>query len=132
MNRTIVCWGIFMMLILGLAFTVSLTAEPSKGETQKAETHTEWVSKSLLQMRTVRVGMNRADLLKVFTTEGGLSTPTQRTYVYRECPYFKVDVTFKIVGRPERDKDGGLTSTESPHDTIKSISQPYIEYSIMD
>jgi hypothetical protein len=43
--------------------------------------------------------MTRSDLLKVFATEGGLSWSTQRTYVYRQCPYIKVDVKFELEER---------------------------------
>ena len=58
-------------------------------------------------------GMTRADLLKVFTTEGGLSTGLNRTYVYRECQYIKVDVDFEPVGRPARDAEGRVTLVEA-------------------
>jgi hypothetical protein len=38
--------------------------------------------------------MTREDLLRVFITEGGLSTRTQQTYVLKVCPYIHVDVEF--------------------------------------
>jgi hypothetical protein len=50
--------------------------------------------------------MTRKDLLRVFTTESGISTALRRTFVDRDCPYFKVDVEFTAVGRPNRDRDG--------------------------
>lgn len=56
--------------------------------------------------------MTRADLLKVFTTEGGISTGLHRTYVSRDCPFFKVDVDFRAVGRPDRDGEGRVTLIE--------------------
>ena len=70
--------------------------------------------------------MKRQDLLTVFTTEGGLSTRFQRTYVYSECPYIKVDVRFKTV---TDDRDG---SNEDEEDIIESISQPYLAWSVWD
>ena len=30
-----------------------------------------------------------SDLMNTFTTAGGLSTASQRTYVYRECPFIQ-------------------------------------------
>ena len=71
-------------------------------------------------------------MLQVFTTEGGLSIGLRRTYVFRECPYFKVDVEFESVGRPPRDPDGRVTLDESPSDVIKTISKPYLAWSIAD
>ena len=65
--------------------------------------------------------MSRADLLKVFTEEGGLSTRTWRRYVYRECLYIKVDVEFEPAGNTE-DK-----LPERPTDKITKISKPFLE-----
>jgi hypothetical protein len=59
-----------------------------------------------------QVGMTLADLINVFTTEGGLSTTSQRTYVYRQCPYIKVDVKFAASRRDE----------ELPSDKITAVS----------
>jgi len=94
--------------------------------------HIEWVGESLKRMRTVTPGMTRADLRQVFATEGGLSTGLWRRYVYVGCPWFKVDVEFEPVGRPARDADGRVTLVESDRDIIKTISKPYIEFSITD
>jgi len=76
--------------------------------------------------------MTREDLLKTFTTEGGLSTGLHRTFVSRDCAYFKVDVEFKPVGRPDRDDNGRVTLEEGPLDVIVKISPPYLQFSIMD
>ena len=92
----------------------------------------EWIAASMREMETIKAGMTRADLLKVFTIEGGLSTGLQRTYVYRDCPYIKVDVEFEPVGRPARDRDGRVTLEEDRRDIITKISRPYLEWSIMD
>ena len=70
--------------------------------------------------------------LKVFTTEGGLSTGLQRTFVSRDCPYFKVDVEFKAVGRSNRDDGGRVTLVEGNQDTIVKISRPYLQFNIQD
>src|SRR5258708_28057683 len=69
-----------------------------------ARERTKWVAKVLRQITTIEPGMKRRDLLKVFTTEGGLSTRFQHTYVYSECPYIKVNVRFKA----SHNKENGL------------------------
>lgn len=81
---------------------------------------------------TIETGMTRETLLTVFTTEGGLSTGLQRTYVSQDCPYFKVDVEFDAVGRPNRDGEGRVTLIEDPRDRIVKISRPYLQFSILD
>ena len=86
----------------------------------------QWIAKVLRQIGQIRPGMKRRDLLTVFTTEGGISTRTQRTYVHTECPYIKVNVRFKGV----TGESPGLD--EDPDDVIESISQPYLAWSVMD
>jgi hypothetical protein len=91
-----------------------------------AEERTRWIAKVLRQIGKIKLGMGRKDLLAVFTTEGGISTRTQRTYVYTECPYIKVTVRFKAVSGESVGLD------EDPDDIIESVSQPYLGWSVMD
>jgi hypothetical protein len=74
---------------------------------------TKWIAKALRQIGKIKPGMRRKDLLKTFTTEGGISIRTQQTYVYVECPYIKVDVHFKAV-------DGGDDAGTYEHRTTSS------------
>src|SRR5438270_13223575 len=80
--------------------------------------HTQWVGTSLLRMQSVKPGMTRGALQKIFLPDGGLSTRTRQTFVYRECPYFKVDVEFT--------PSPLATGINEPRDEIKTISQPYL------
>jgi hypothetical protein len=84
------------------------------------------------KMKHIKVGDTRKNLLRVFTTEGGLSTALEQTYVSQDCPFFKVDVKFRAIGRPERDSDGRETSVESDDDIIIRLSRPYLAYSVLD
>lgn len=81
--------------------------------------HSQWVGNVLAWIATIKPGMTRSDLLRVFTTEGGLSTRTHRTYVLKQCRTIKVDVEFSISGNEEEDK-------------ITQISKPYLDYGIYD
>jgi hypothetical protein len=85
--------------------------------------HEHWARASLRQIESVKVGMKRVDVEKIFTTIGGLSTVTQRTYAYRDCPYFMVDVRFS-----QASSGGG----EDPNDTIVAISRPYLAWPTAD
>jgi hypothetical protein len=88
--------------------------------------YTQWLVDSLREIQSLKPGMTRADLLKTFEEEGGLSTRTERRYAYRDCPCIKVNVKFEPVGpTPEK-------STESPADKIRDISQPFLEWPIVD
>jgi len=93
---------------------------------------TNWVRDALSEIQTVKVGMSRGQLLSLFTTEGGLATGLKRTYVYRRCPYIKIDVEFEAVGRPARDAEGRVTLVESERDVITAISRPYLAWEVTD
>lgn len=115
---------------LALAFTLPpSSAQESEGAwptPPRPESHSDWVLRSLKQMESVKVGMTRADLLRVFREEAGLSTRQQRTYVYRGCPYFKMEVKFQAIGVLE---DG---VEESPDDQIVEMSKPFLDYRVAD
>ena len=94
--------------------------------TSEASDLTKQISAILTGCQKIKPGMTRAELLKVFTTEGGLSTAMHRTFVYRGCPYIKVDVDFT-------DSDPNQKMVEEhPTDTISKISKPYLEWGIID
>lgn len=90
------------------------------------------IVEALREISTIEVGMTRRELSVLFGTEGGLSTALRRTYVYRRCPYIKVDVEFEPVGRPTRDSEGRVTLREADEDIIARVSRPYLAWSVMD
>jgi len=81
--------------------------------------HMEWAGNVLAWIKTIRPGLTRSDLLHMFTTEGGLSTRTRRTYVLKRCPVIKVDVEFSV-------------SRNEAEDTMNQISRPYLDYGHVD
>ena len=108
--------------LLTFVSAAAISRSPSYG----ADEHTVWIAKSLKEIETVKVGMTRSDLLRVFQEEGGISTRTSRRYVFRECKYIKVDVEFEPVGEPEN------KASQSPGDKIIKISKPFLEWTISD
>ena len=122
---------------IGVAVRVSSAPKSHATETKKTQTefatrskavnsqHTKWIAQSLREMQTIKAGMTRAQLTKVFTTEGGLSTRTWRRYAYRECSYIKIDVEFKPVGTSKK-----YSHAESRNDVVTKISKPFLEWSI--
>jgi hypothetical protein len=94
--------------------------------TALAQERTKWLAKVLRRIGKIKPGMRRRDLLKEFTTEGGLSNRFQRTYVDVECFYIKVNVRFKLI------KGDHNVMEENADDIIESISQPYLAWGAMD
>ena len=122
-----------VMLIIGLASVASTPVKslwPS-GRTPRSN-HVAWVLDAIDRMDTIKPGVTRDSLLTVFTTEGGLASRLQRTYVSRDCPYFKVDVQFRAAGRPVKEPVGGVARGESPVDRVAKISTPYLQRANVD
>jgi len=107
-------------------------SKPVAAQESCAQKNENWVKDVLIKMETVKPGMTRAELLKLFGTEGGFSNRLRRRFVSRDCAYFKVDVEFAAVGRPGRDSDGRVTVEEDPRDIIVKISRPYLQFTIAD
>jgi hypothetical protein len=85
----------------------------------------------LKDVSSIQPGMTRAELLRVFTAERGLSTRDGQQFVYRRCPYIKVIVNFR---KPDdADVDWGNAPEEEWNgDLILSISKPFLEASVPD
>jgi hypothetical protein len=108
---------------MGSMICAQAARQPTQGES--SPDHVAWVAHVMERMGTIKPGMTRQELLTVFTIEGGLSTSLQRTFVSRDCPYFKVDVEFRAVGRPVPDR-------EDSRDIIVKISRPYLQFGVAD
>ena len=119
-------------LLTGTALCSAFTQEAKAVQPESTPDHVKWVLQILERMERVKPGMTRSALSAVFSTEGGVSTALQSTFVSRACPYFKVDVTFRAVGRSDKDQQGRGTKIEDPHDEILSISRPYLAYMVVD
>jgi hypothetical protein len=95
---------------------------------KKSDEHTKWIGDTLKEIQTIKPGMTRRDLLRVFGEEGGLSSRLWHRYVFHDCPYIKVDVEFT----PSPATKDDPKAYADPNDIITKISKPYLEYSIMD
>jgi hypothetical protein len=93
-------------------------------QSDKEREHLVWIASAIAAAESIHPGMHRQDLATKFGEEGGLSTRSERTYVWRECAYIKIRVQFEPIN------DDAFT--EDPDDIITSVSDPYLQYSIMD
>ena len=90
------------------------------------EAFTLRLAEIMKECQQLKPGATRAELMKIFTTEGGISNAKQRTFPHRHCPYIKVDVQFNLTDPKQS------VVKELPTDTITKISQPYLAWSIID
>jgi hypothetical protein len=123
------CTLLAVLLLTNASVPAQEAVVDSQSRVQIDQGHTKWIDHVMRSIATIKPGMARKDLLGVFTEEGGLSTRTQRRYVYKDCPYIKVNVEFSPTAETDANQDA---STENPEDRIVKISRPYLEYSIVD
>jgi hypothetical protein len=114
-----VCW----LLLFG--FCVSASSQQARQPSQADSELTREIDTVIRITNALHPGMTRADVLKNFQTEGGLSTRKWNHYVYRRCPYIKMDVTFAVA-------PGEILTVEAATDKIATVSKPYLEFTIWD
>lgn len=122
---------LFMFSAVGMSLCTQALTRP-RDESNRCSDHMAWVVASLKRMLMIKPGMTRNELLSVFTVEGGISTALQRTFVSRDCPYFKVDVTFHRAGDLDSKTDRKDLITERGNDVIVTVSRPYLQLSTED
>jgi hypothetical protein len=79
---------------------------------------------ALTQLQNVRVGMHRLDIERSFTQDGGMAFRDRTVYVFKKCPYIKVEVVFA--------SDPAVEGRFSPNDEVVSISKLFIDYPAKD
>jgi hypothetical protein len=105
-------------------------AAAADGQCNSQSDHFAWVGKSLEHMLTVKAGMTRKQLVKVFTIQGGVYSAKKRQFVSRDCGYFKVNVKFRRAAMDSQIDEG--ETNELDDDVITSISGPFLGYMIFD
>src|SRR5258708_2470410 len=73
--------ALVLLSTLAVSASTSVRLTPSASQEPCSQNHEAWVSQTLKKIETIRPGMTRGELLKVFTTEGGLSTGLHRTFI---------------------------------------------------
>jgi hypothetical protein len=119
-----------LCILLLVVAASSLAAQQSGGGPSAAvkadKEHTEWIESVLRSVDAIQPGMTRKELSSMFIEQGGgLWSRSQRAYVFRPCPYIKIDVKFASFPK-------GGPFDEQPDDKIVEVSRPYLQYFVSD
>jgi hypothetical protein len=93
--------------------------ERHKAKQQTTATHSQWLADTFAKTQSIKPGMTRADLEKLFDHDSG-SLRDQSEYSLRECPCIKIVANFQLPGAPADNEDWS-------HDKITTISKPFLE-----
>jgi hypothetical protein len=131
MIRRLFALFLFSIIVIGNSAFVRPTQSASPEPC--TQDHEVWLTHVMEKMETIKPGMSRFDLLKVFRAEGGPPTPTtiglrRSTFVSQDCPYFKIDVEFEPVARPDLGYGVSGFSPRDNRDVILKVSKPYLQF----
>ncbi len=127
---------LFMPLLLStIVIGGSASFRPTQSASPQpcAQDHEVWLTHLTEKMETIKPGMTRWDVLKVFRTDGGppnrkdvgLPTLLRQTFVSQDSPYFKIDVEFEPFTRVNGSL--GFLPTDN-RDVIVKVSKPYVQF----
>lgn len=70
---------------------------------------------------SVRVGMSRIEFERIYESDGGLQRVPANRFVYRNLPYFMVEVEFKFAKPARKDRDGRTVQATGPRDRVSKV-----------
>lgn len=115
------------------------TISASSGLPQPDRNHDQWLQERYFEATSIKEGMTRADLLKIFRMDGGLQPLLPTRYVLKSSSFIKVDVEFdvptgsKVLPETLRFEMDSLNESSKyqfvSNDKLKiaRISRPYVE-----
>lgn len=111
--------------IAGVAIVIGVVTYPQAQDTSD-HSHQQWLEARYQEATTIKSGMTRADLLKLFTQDGGLQSIPAGTYVLKSCQLIKIAVKF--------DTKYGVEYQPRADDKLKiiEVSRPYLEHMAID
>jgi hypothetical protein len=91
------------------------------GQGTAGKSHEEWLQDEYKQASSIKAGMTRTDLQKIFSIDGGINSIPASRYVLKSCRMIKVEVEFEPTN--------GRTFKETSNQELKiiKISKPYLE-----
>jgi hypothetical protein len=111
---------LLVVALIGCAFVCVL------GSTKKTQQKPERciAEQALLDRGHITSATTRSDVEAHFELDGGLQFREKAVYVYRKCPYLKIDVEFKA--------DPAVEKALAPNDTVISVSRMYVDFPARD
>jgi hypothetical protein len=114
-------WTALLVIIAGVGAAQDHTT--GAADTKHDEEHTQWIQQVVNSISSIQVGNSRRSLSGLFEEDGGMQFREHGRYVYKQCPFIKIDIEFFAADRGDR---------ESPNDKIVKVSRPYLEYPSAD
>jgi hypothetical protein len=113
------------LFIIGLLLLATFSTT-TDGQGRQDEGYRQWLYDRYAEAASIKPGMSRADLLRVFEEDGGFQRIPAARYTLKSCNMIKIDVDF--------DTKYGQRYKEKPDAELKitKVSKPDLEPRSMD
>ena len=114
-----------ILLIASLLITIGARIYP-QAQTASDQAHQQWLEERYKEATSIKTGMSRADLLKLFDEDGGLQSIPAGRYVLKSCHLIQIEVKF--------DTEHGVNYQPTADENLKivEVSRPYLERMAID
>ena len=113
-----------ILLIAGLLIIVG-TRTYLPAQTANDQAHQQWLEERYKEAISIKPGMSRADLIKLFDEDGGIQMITATRYVLKSCRLIQIEVKFNAYGADFR-------SIPAKDLKIMEVSRPFLQPMALD
>lgn len=109
-----------ILVIVGL-LVILAPGIHSGTQTANDQANQRWLEERYKEATSIKAGMTRADLLKLFEEDGGLQSIPASRYVLKCCQLIQIEVKF--------DSGYGVNYKPTPDENLKivEVSRPYLQ-----
>ena len=114
-----------ILLIAGLLVILGARTYPL-AQTANDQPHEQWLEERYKEAISIKAGMTRADLLKLFEEDGGVQNIPASRYVLKRCHLIQIEVKFNT--------KYGVNYEPTPDQNLKivEVSRPYLQRMAVD
>ena len=112
-----------IIFIAGLLIVLGVRTYP-QDQNNVDKAHQQWLEERYKEATSIKPGMTRSDLLKLFWRDGGFQSATEQRFVLKSCHLIKIEVRF----------DKYDFANKQPDDSIRivEVSRPYLQPMALD
>ena|ERR1051326_855618 len=95
-----------------------------RAQNDENKAHQQWLEERYKEAASIKPGMTRADLRRLFSEDGGFHSTSEWPYVLKSCSLIKISVKFDKYDFSNRRLDDQVRIVE--------VSKPYLEPMFLD
>ncbi|HBB94910.1 MAG TPA: hypothetical protein DC054_05925 [Blastocatellia bacterium] len=113
-----------IILIAGLLLIIAPRIYPP-AQTANDQAHQQWLEERYKEAISIKPGMSRADLIKLFDEDGGVQMSVATRYVLKSCRLIQIEVKFNAYGDDFR-------AIPAKDLKIMEVSRPFLQPMALD